>query len=315
MKWAYLSIDKIQRCKFTKLVAIGNDQEMDVYVDNDEDQKNYSAIAAHYKTGKAGEILDSYGNTIWRYKPKGKNEVEQSLAAMKDIGPVLIYSYYVERFLEPKQSERRARILLALNSRLRDSGAKIVYTLYNKAWAALVKKYRTAAVDWLVLNECGRLPEENTMEERKKFYAFFGTAHGSIVFTGEAAQKFLAREKFTEVKEVIVAKTQVTGLPASGGNVRGRVKIVRGLKDMKRCVGNVVVSRDVVIEYTSLLKRNLAIVTDLGGICSHAAVTAREFKIPCVVGTKIATKVLKDGDMVEVDANTGTVKIIKRSKG
>jgi pyruvate,water dikinase len=55
-----------------------------------------------------------------------------------------------------------------------------------------------------------------------------------------------------------------------------------------------------------------AIITNQGGITSHAAITSREMKIPCIIGTKIATKVLKDGDLVEVDANRGVVKIIKR---
>jgi len=54
-----------------------------------------------------------------------------------------------------------------------------------------------------------------------------------------------------------------------------------------------------------------AIITDEGGITSHAAVIARELKIPCIVGTKHATQVLKDGDLVEVNANRGVVKIIK----
>lgn len=53
-----------------------------------------------------------------------------------------------------------------------------------------------------------------------------------------------------------------------------------------------------------------AIVTDLGGITSHAAIVSRELNIPCVIGTKIATKVFKDGDMVEVDANRGDVRKI-----
>ena len=57
-----------------------------------------------------------------------------------------------------------------------------------------------------------------------------------------------------------------------------------------------------------------AIVTDEGGVTSHAAIVSRELGIPCVVGTKIATKVLKDGDLVEVDANNGIVKILKRAK-
>jgi pyruvate,water dikinase len=53
-----------------------------------------------------------------------------------------------------------------------------------------------------------------------------------------------------------------------------------------------------------------AIVTDEGGMLSHAAIISRELMIPCIVGTHYATRVLKDGDMVEVDANAGIVKKI-----
>ena len=51
--------------------------------------------------------------------------------------------------------------------------------------------------------------------------------------------------------------------------------------------------------------------TDAGGLLSHAAIIARELKKPCIVGTKNATKVLKDGDIVEVNGDTGEVKIIQ----
>ena len=54
-----------------------------------------------------------------------------------------------------------------------------------------------------------------------------------------------------------------------------------------------------------------AIITDEGGITAHAAIVARELKKPCIVGTKIATKALKTGDVVEIDANKGVVKILK----
>jgi pyruvate,water dikinase len=53
-----------------------------------------------------------------------------------------------------------------------------------------------------------------------------------------------------------------------------------------------------------------AIITDEGGLTCHAAIIARELKIPCVVGTKITTKFLKNGDNVEVDANNGIIKIL-----
>ena len=59
------------------------------------------------------------------------------------------------------------------------------------------------------------------------------------------------------------------------------------------------------------MRNAVAIVTDYGGITCHAAIIARELKKPCIIGTKIATQVLKDGDMVEVDAKNGVIKIIK----
>ena len=58
------------------------------------------------------------------------------------------------------------------------------------------------------------------------------------------------------------------------------------------------------------MKRTAAFVTDAGGITSHAAIVSRELGKPCVIGTKIATKVLKDGDEVEVDAEKGVVRKI-----
>lgn len=54
-----------------------------------------------------------------------------------------------------------------------------------------------------------------------------------------------------------------------------------------------------------------AVITDEGGLLCHAAITSREFRIPCVIGTKIGTKVLKEGDLVEVDAKSGVVKILE----
>ena len=65
-------------------------------------------------------------------------------------------------------------------------------------------------------------------------------------------------------------------------------------------------------EFVPLLKQASAIITDEGGITSHAAIVSRELKIPCIIGTKVATKVLKDGDKVEVNANHGVVRIIEQ---
>lgn len=74
--------------------------------------------------------------------------------------------------------------------------------------------------------------------------------------------------------------------------------------------GDILVSVATDPDIVPAMKKAAAIVTEQGGITSHAAIVSRELGIPCIIGTKIATRVLKDGDMVEVDANKGTVKKI-----
>jgi pyruvate, water dikinase len=65
-------------------------------------------------------------------------------------------------------------------------------------------------------------------------------------------------------------------------------------------------------EFMPLVRLAKAIVTSEGGVTSHAAVIARELKIPCIVGVKDVLSRIKDGDLVEVDANKGIIKILKR---
>ena len=77
--------------------------------------------------------------------------------------------------------------------------------------------------------------------------------------------------------------------------------------------GDVLVTGMTRPEFSLLVNQSAAIVTDAGGVLCHAAITARELQKPCIVGTEVATKVLKDGDMIEVDANAGKVKMIKRA--
>ena len=64
-------------------------------------------------------------------------------------------------------------------------------------------------------------------------------------------------------------------------------------------------------DFIAGIKKAAAIVTNEGGILCHAAIVSREFGIPCIVGTKTATRLIKTGDLIEVDGNHGFVRIIK----
>ncbi len=107
------------------------------------------------------------------------------------------------------------------------------------------------------------------------------------------------------------------GQPACSGKVRGKVRIiVRASESHKIEKGEVLVCSMTSPDYVSAMKKAAAIITDEGGLLSHASIVSRELGKPCVIGTRIATKVLHDGDEIEVDANNGIVKILKKnSKG
>ena len=112
---------------------------------------------------------------------------------------------------------------------------------------------------------------------------------------------FRKKEKITEFSGTISCK----------GVVRGKVKIISSHKDLDKIKsGDILVSDTTSPDYIIAMERAVAFVTDEGGITCHAAIVAREMNKPCITGTDIATKVLKDGDFIEVDANKGIIKIL-----
>ena len=98
------------------------------------------------------------------------------------------------------------------------------------------------------------------------------------------------------------------GISASPGISTGVVKIIKNSKNLSKVkVGDVLVSEMTSPDFVPAMKRASAIITDKGGQTSHAAIVSRELGIPCIVGTKKATKELKDNQVVTVDANKGMV--------
>ncbi|MDD4900882.1 MAG: PEP-utilizing enzyme [Patescibacteria group bacterium] len=103
------------------------------------------------------------------------------------------------------------------------------------------------------------------------------------------------------------------GLVACPGKVRGRVRVILRNGDfMKFKKGEVLVALQTMVHYIPIMKLSSAILTEFGGLTSHAAIVGRELKKPCIVGIPNLIASLKDGDLVEVDADKGVVKILKR---
>ncbi|MFH1187693.1 MAG: PEP-utilizing enzyme [bacterium] len=151
----------------------------------------------------------------------------------------------------------------------------------------------------------------NVSELKKRREAsLFIYKNGKImdIYTGREAKNFLnivSRLDFEDVNEI-------SGIAVSMGKATGKVKIIMAAKNISKIEkGDILVAPMTRPEHLVGMKKAAAIITNDGGITCHAAIIARELKIPCIIGTKIATKVLKDGDMVEVDAEKGIVKILK----
>ncbi|MFA6410851.1 MAG: PEP-utilizing enzyme [Candidatus Buchananbacteria bacterium] len=104
----------------------------------------------------------------------------------------------------------------------------------------------------------------------------------------------------------------IKGQPAFSGKIKGKVLLIKNPDQViKKIKSNLVlISKLTSPKLINQLRVSKAVITDEGGQLSHAAILCRELKIPCIVGTLIATQVLKDGDLVEVDANKGIVRKI-----
>ena len=107
-----------------------------------------------------------------------------------------------------------------------------------------------------------------------------------------------------------MSKTLI-GRAASQGTAEGTARIILSEKEFSKFqAGDILVTKQTSPAWTPLFAVAKAVVTELGGILSHAAIVAREYGIPAVVGVKNATKEIEDGSRLEVSGNEGKVEII-----
>jgi pyruvate,water dikinase len=104
-------------------------------------------------------------------------------------------------------------------------------------------------------------------------------------------------------------KILVKGKPAYLGKATGVARVILETEDFSRFnPGDILVTRTTNPAWTPLIGVAKAVVTNVGSTICHAAIVSREYGVPCIVGTKNATKVIKDGEKIEVDANQGVVR-------
>ena len=154
-------------------------------------------------------------------------------------------------------------------------------------------------------------PYAHTLEERRQGCYYLLEDGKSEFFSGAAYAELEALHSASKHRDT---PDEVRGMTACPGTTIGRVRVCTTIESLARFAeGEVLVTHMTRPEYVTAMKKAAAIVTDEGGITCHAAIVARELGIPCIIGTKVATKTLKDGEMVEVRANHGYVRVIHAS--
>lgn len=152
----------------------------------------------------------------------------------------------------------------------------------------------------------GRTISHVMLRQRERRMVAMTSRETTKIFSGKAA---LQIEKQYVIEEQYEAAAELSGQVAFPGVVTGIVRIVRTIHDIDAVRHqDILVAPTTVPDYVPAMRRAAAIVTDSGGITSHAAIVAREFKKPCIIGTKVGTRTLKNGDRVVVDAVKGIVR-------
>lgn len=229
------------------------------------------------------------------------------------------YSFFNEEFIvieEQKLKNELAKIRIELTN-FQDKLNKN----YSKLLNYVEKKYKLKKSDLLWLNheiifeilknEKSIIPEKNiALIVGDNFYLEIKGKKVDEIKT-YLEQNDPQNKKIAE----IMKKNSFKGLPCNKGIVKGKVikiaeKNYEKLKGLKDYILVIPMTRPEIAPY---LKNAKGIITDEGGITCHASIVSRELDVPCIVGTKIATNVLNDGDKVLMNANKGEVEILNKN--
>ncbi len=240
-------------------------------------------------------------------KPNIKNLSEIYNLAIKisiSLGIFTLISRSKSKEIDPRLIKEGAKLREATDKTLYFVGASLVEIIRNN----VPKKYKKYS-KFLTFKEVNdkKLPPILELKKREQGFIFYNNK-----LYLETKEKFSEKENlwFNDKEE---NDKNISGQIGFIGKVRGIAKIVFEESEIQKVkTGDILVSPMTTPNFLPAIKKAKAIVTDEGGVTCHAVIVSREMKIPCIVGTNNATGILKDGDLIEVDAKKGIVKILKK---
>ncbi len=258
------------------------------YIGEILDSRKLKKIIEKEKKEKLKEEVNSFFKRINKIKEL-KRKLPAQLAKKWSLIQDMMFYY----------NERKKDVLNKVNIFIR----KVFEKRFGNISINELRKIYQLSPDELVEILSGKQINVEEIEKVQKFRTYVLLNGEIFIYLG----KELYRLAFPE-EDV----NELKGTPASKGKVIGEVQIVLNLSQIPKFKeGKILVAPFTNVNYLPIMKKSKAILTEVGGLTSHAAIVSRELKIPCIVGIKGLIKRLKDGDVVEVDATRGVVRIIK----
>jgi phosphoenolpyruvate synthase/pyruvate phosphate dikinase len=280
--------------------------------------KNEKKLAIQKYIAKWGWIRNSYAGR----RKMTEDEVAGEVNAIKRMKRVALENgsekdQWIKKLKLPQELIERFDVLAFITD-WQDERKKYILNAVDRLESLLEELSRRTGIPLHDLRYGMSGDFNDTLPQRAKELAFrrsgvlcIAVPDEFLFLTGkeyEAAMKTLTKEHTHEGDEL-------RGMAASLGTVRGRVRVCTTLESLNEIEeGDILVASMTRPEYLPAMKKAAAFVTDEGGITCHAAIVAREMGKPCIIGTKVATKVLKNGDLVEVKGNHGVVLIKERAR-
>jgi len=159
----------------------------------------------------------------------------------------------------------------------------------------------------LFLKNKKKINETEKKKREKGIFMIHEKNKKAVIFYGKDAQEMLNTAVHYEVKNLKGTIASTGGLK----KIKGEIKVIYNPAEDKFEQGKILVTSMTRIEFVPLMRKAKAIITNEGGIACHAAIVSRELGLPCIIGTKSATRILKNNDIVELNLKTGIIKILK----
>ena len=205
------------------------------------------------------------------------------------------------------QDERKANIFKAIYHT-----QKLVKEISRRLAISVADLHYLAAFELLNLKNLGEIKKLKPILRARRQGCFDWISYQKEVLVSGAEFRQLEKYYHSFRSRVGTIPLTIEGTVANSGRVIGPVRLCKSLSDITKVKqGDIIVTSMTRPEFLVAIKKAAGIVTDEGGITCHAAIVSRELGIPCIIGTKIATKALKNGDWVEVNANHGVVMVIE----